>query len=192
MKKYLILAFAALALSCSKSDDNSPKKDDPIFDAPYTSLKNLNELPVGSLKYAGNKVGNLPVGLIDAKNSTCKRLDVLVIDEQKEVLKYSVFESKDNKDCNLIWDYPEQIVINPIVESGKMPSIVSVLSNRAATKEELEKDPDTKYYLEKKQVYKGDLEVGFQAGYLRIEDKISNTTQGSQNKGKSYLYFHTK
>lgn len=191
MKKYLILAFAALALSCSKSDDNSPKSD-PIFDAPYTALKNLSELPVGNLKYAGNKIGTLPVGLLEANNSTCKRLDLLVVDQQKVVLKYHVFESKDNKDCKLIWDYPEQIAISPIVEAGKMPSVVSILSNRPATKEELEKDPETKYYLQTKQVYKGDLEVGFQAGYLRIEDKISNSTEGNLNKGKSYLYFHIK
>lgn len=191
MKKYLILVIAIIAVSCSKSDDNNTKGD-PIFDAPYTALKNLSELPVGNLKYAGNKIGTLPVGLLEANNSTCKRLDLLVVDQQKEVLKYSVFESKDNKDCKLVWDYPEQIAISEIKEVGKMPSIVSTLSNRPATKEELEKDPDTKYYLQTKQVYKGDLEVGFQAGYLRIEDKISNTTQGNLNKGKSYLYFHIK
>ncbi|MDM1098184.1 hypothetical protein HX045_14225 [Myroides odoratimimus] len=175
MKKYLILCFAALALSCSKSDDNNTTGD-PIFDAPYRGLKSLNELPVGTLKYAGNKIGSQPVGLIDANSSSCKKLDALVIDEKKAVLEYYVFGNSEGKECKLVWDYPGKIVVSELKEAGKMPSEVTTSSS----------------LLGSVYIYKGNLEVGFQAGYLRIEDKMSNVSQGTLNKGKSYLYFHIK
>lgn len=191
MKKSLLLGLVLLTLACSKSDDNSAKAD-PIFNAEYRELKSLDELPSGILKYAGNKVGNLPVGIIDANSSSCKRLDALSVDNKKELLVYNVFESKNQKDCGMVWDYPEEIIIQPIKTVGKMPSKVILKYNRAATKEELAANPDIKTYIESKVKYTGDLEIGFQAGYLRIEDKISNLTEGNQNKGKSYLYFHLK
>lgn len=191
MKKVLILGLAILAFSCSKSDDNN-LKGDPIFDAEYKALKSLDELPIGTLKYAGNKVGNLPVGLLDLASNSCKNLDVLAIDNKKEVLVYSMFELKNQKDCGLAWEYPEEIIIQPLKTAGQMPSKVLIKYNRAPTKEELAANPDKKYYVETKIKYSGDLEIGFQAGYLRIEDKISNVSEGSMNTGKSYLYFHLK
>ncbi|MFM9400544.1 hypothetical protein ACKLNQ_01225 [Myroides odoratimimus] len=191
MKKYLILCFAALALSCSKSDDNTPKGD-PIFDSPYSGLKSLDELPVGTLKYAGNKIGSQPVGLIGKDNKTCKQSDYLLLDMKREVLTYHLFEKKVGNICALFWDFPEEIILSELKEIGKLPVQIYTKIKRAPTKEELEINPDKTYYIETKLKYNGELEVGFQAGYLRIEDKMSNSSEGSLNKGKSYLYFHIK
>ncbi|UVD79545.1 hypothetical protein NWE55_15690 [Myroides albus] len=194
MKKIMLfVSVAMLSLSCSKSDDNNTAVD-PIFDAEFVQIKSVNEIPVATLKYAGNKVGQRPVGIVEEGGANCKELDRLIVPEDRKVLEYGnfvkVYENNSEGSCKLKWDYLRQIELRSN-SSGDMSAKVTQRYNRPATKEELELDPKIKFYVETTNEYSGKIEIGFQAGYLRIEDtNLSDVTEGSQNKGKSYLYFH--
>ncbi|MEC4114154.1 lipoprotein [Myroides pelagicus] len=193
-KSLLIVGIVLLLTGCSKNDD-APGSD-PVFDAPYTELTSLDQVPTGYLKYAGNKVGSRPVGLVSETDGNCKEKDHLYVPEDRKVWNYSNYaktKTEDNKEtCKLIWDLPEEIVIRSIAKPGYAMVYVSTQHKRPATEAELEVDPDKEYYIERKQVFSGELAIGFQKGYMRLEDKLSNITEGSMNKGVSYLYFHTK
>lgn len=158
-------------VSCNKNDDNSASTVDPIFSQPYTPLASLNDLELTSYRYAGNKIGDRPVGLVEDSGVRCKENDLVTVymnNNNKAMFYYNHFYDVKTNNCVIKDDYPRSV---SIIEMGSL-GLINV--NIGATKI----SPG----------YKGDLEIGFQAGYLRIEDHMSDYHY-TPAKEKAYLYF---
>ncbi len=205
MKK--IIAFAAavvLFIACSKDDKNST--NDPIFSQPYTELQDLSELTTGKYQYVGNKLGDRKVGLV-GEGTYCKQLDNIIVTEEfsettgkmEKIIYYSNFrlDKVDNvQKCISIFQFPRIMTDFNLVEPGKLRTKIY----DEFTEEEYKKDengdilwdeegqPIPVIKKEIRDVYRGYIEIGFQAGYLRMEDRISDYNRVTKDE-KVYLYF---
>jgi len=205
MKK--IIAFAAavvLFIACSKDDNNST--NDPIFSQPYTELQDLSELTTGKYQYVGNKLGDRKVGLV-GEGTYCKQLDNIIVTEEfsettgkmEKIIYYSNFrlDKVDNvQKCISIFQFPRIMTDFNLVEPGKLRTKIY----DEFTEEEYKKDengdilwdeegqPIPVIKKETRDVYRGYIEIGFQAGYLRMEDRISDYNRVTKDE-KVYLYF---
>lgn len=192
MKKIIVSFCMILALvSCNKNDDNNSSSNvDPIFSQPYTPLAEFSDLETATYRYVGNKIGDRPVGLVGAA-AKCKGNDRLQIFVDRKVVIDSIvyynysYDSK-KQDCELSFISPRVLKSNKLASPGNMNSKVeefwfeeiidkvdpSIITSKRKTKE----------------TYSGNIEIGFQAEYLRIEDHISDYNY-TPAKEKVYLYF---
>ncbi len=184
MKKIIALAAAVvLFIACSKDDNKT--QDDPIFSQPYTKLESLDDLELGKYQYMGNKLGNRKVGLV-GEGTYCKQLDYLLIAEDfseknQRIEKYFLYNNfrldlvdKVQK-CVSIFKSHRVIADLRLIEPGLLKTNV----NDGVFGEIPEKHEE---------VYDGVLEIGFQAGFLRIEDRMSDYNRVTKDE-KVYLYF---
>ncbi len=194
MKKILALLFGALAIVACSSDDSSSSSEDPIFSQPYTELTSLDELAEGKYAYVGNKIGDRKVGLVLESNE-CKKKDYLVAHRTGAVLdslSYNNFGMKvnDNKrECGSIFEFP-RIVRNMALEApGDLKVLVTDdYLHKIVIDKGPDEDPEIKYERRRKPAhYDGNIEIGFQAGYLRVEDRLSDYQRLKDEK--VYLYF---
>ncbi|MGG5578367.1 hypothetical protein ACPDHL_13625 [Myroides sp. C15-4] len=195
MKKILALLFGALAIvACSSDDSSSSSSEDPIFSQPYTELTSLDELAEGKYAYVGNKIGDRKVGLVLESNE-CKKKDYLVAHRTGAVLdslSYNNFGMKvnDNKrECGSIFEFP-RIVRNMALEApGDLKVLVTDdYLHKIVIDKGPDEDPEIKYERRRKPAhYDGNIEIGFQAGYLRVEDRLSDYQRLKDEK--VYLYF---
>ena len=190
MKKILAVLFGAIAIAaCSSSDDNSSSVD-PIFSQPYTELSDLDELTSGKWAYVGNKIGDRHVGLI-GETSNCKREDYLLVHRAAangvlDSITYNNYrlDKVDEKlKCISIFDFPRLMEFNKIDRPGYMKTSIKDGYLHIIEKEggKVEKE------YRRKNHYDGELEIGFQAGFLRIEDHLSDYRYLKDEK--VYLYF---
>lgn len=193
MKKILALLFGALAIVACSSDDSS-SSEDPIFSQPYTELTSLDELAEGKYAYVGNKIGDRKVGLVLESNE-CKKKDYLVAHRTGAVLdslSYNNFGMKvnDNKrECGSIFEFP-RIVRNMALEApGDLKVLVTDdYLHKIVIDKGPDEDPEIKYERRRKPAHHdGNIEIGFQAGYLRVEDRLSDYQRLKDEK--VYLYF---
>jgi hypothetical protein len=193
MKKVLLfLACSALFIGCSKSDDND-EEIDPVFSQEYTPLKSFQDLESGRYSYAGNKIGDRKTGLI-TESTLCKKDDFIMIYKETTValdsisyFNYRRAEDRD-KDCEMIFEFPRILRNAKLKQAGIMASVITDDNKVLLTEEEKKENPDKEYKIVRKTHYSGDVEIGFQAGYLRIEDRLSDYSRTSKNE-KVYLYF---
>ncbi len=130
------------------------------------------------------------------KTLLAKKNDFLNVNksESKELVSmtygnYNLEQTNNKKECKLIWEYPRIIKDIQLKSAGIINVDVIDEYNRPLTETEKEQYPGKESIIDYKVHFRGDLEIGFQAGYLRLEDEISNYSKGSQISGKSYLYF---
>ncbi|MDR2221740.1 MAG: hypothetical protein LBE34_03260 [Flavobacteriaceae bacterium] len=195
MKKVVVIFAAVIAfVACSKSDDNGKQEVDPIFSQKYFPLKDAKDLGGGYYQYVGNKIGDRPVGLVTS-SAKCKENDLITIFKKNENVIDSIvylnfrYESK-KMDCILSFTSPRTMSSNSLLNEGVLQSTIKEYNWRKPTAIEEEVSPEIKRYKDIKTVYNGNLEIGFQAGYLRIEDYMSDYNK--LNGEKVYLYFKKK
>lgn len=204
MKKILVLLFGAIAIAACSSDDNSSSSDDPIFSQPYTELVNLDELTLGKYAYVGNKIGDRKVGLVQVNNE-CKKKDYLVTHRTGSALdslsynNYSFLLVDTKKECRSIFEFPRIVKSMDLTSPGNLnanilddylePTEVNKLDEEGNIVVDNSGNPITEVILVRKTKvhYKGNMEIGFQAGYLRIEDHLSDYKRLKDEK--VYLYF---
>lgn len=189
MKKIVaLLLFGSIAFTSCSSDDNKNTEDDPIFSQPYVELKSLDELEIGKYAYVGIKIGDRKVGVI-GESSNCKREDYLLVHRTSTnaVLdsitynNYRLDKVDDKLKCVSIFEFPRLLHKNNLVSPGILRTTIE-----DGYMEEIPSDPEHKEY-KRKPYYSGQLEIGFQAGYLRIEDHLSDYRYLKDEK--VYLYF---
>lgn len=196
MKKVLALLSGAIALVACSSDDSSSSSVDPIFSQPYTELASLDELIGGKYAYVGNKIGDRKVGLVHETNE-CKTKDYLVAHRTGAVLdslsynNYGRNVNDDSKTCMSIFEFPRIVRNMELKSSGQIKADVTDDYIEVTTRDIVDKDGNIEVEIiktrKRKTHYPGTLEIGFQAGYLRIEDHLSNYKR--LNGEKVYLYF---
>lgn len=196
MKKILVLLFGAVAIAACSSDDSS-SSEDPIFSQPYTELTSLDELVEGKYAYVGNKIGDRKVGLVLESNE-CKKKDYLVAHRTGAVLdslsynNYGMQVNDNKRECGSIFEFP-RIVRNMVLEApGDLKVVITddyidVTVEKIINEEGEEVEVTTRKRKRKPPHYNENIEIGFQAGYLRVEDRLSDY---QRLKGeKVYLYF---
>lgn len=184
MMKKIILCVALLAIgaSCSKNDDNNVNNTDPVFDAPYEPLKSFSDVQ-GTYKYVGVKFVDQAYSEISDKNCLSNnQLQFFKVENTAvDSISFRSFIKSDTEFNKCDLDFSRMMRKIVLQEEGKMSVDISTFklvpnhSNPEAPK-------DTVYL---KVHYKGNLEIGHQAGYLRIEDKFSKYA----GKDKAYQYF---
>lgn len=185
MKKIITLAAAVVLFIACSTDDNKAQAD-PIFSQPYTKLESLDDLELGKYQYMGNKLGDRNVGLV-GEGTYCKQLDYLLVAEgfsekSQRMEKYFLYNNfrldlvdKVQK-CVSIFGSTHRVITDlKLIEPGLLRTDV----NDGVFGEIPEKHEE---------VYDGVLEIGFQAGFLRIEDRMSDYNRVTKDE-KVYLYF---
>ncbi|WP_413513213.1 hypothetical protein [Myroides odoratus] len=204
MKKILVMLFGAITIAACSSDDNSSSSNDPIFSQPYTELANLDELVTGKYAYVGNKIGDRKVGLVPASNE-CKQKDYLVVHRTGVVLdslsynNYGYRVVDDKRECRSIFEFPRIVRGMNLLSPDKLKVLVTDDYLESKVIDELGADgkpvldehgkpkKKTIYLRKRKEHYSGNLEIGFQADYLRVEDRLSDYSRVKDEK--VYLYF---
>jgi len=192
MKKILAIFLGGIALASCSSDDNKSSSDDPIFSQPYTELANLDELQTGKYQYVGNKIGDRKVGLVP-ESHPCKYKDYLMVHRAGAVLDSITYDNfridiiNDKKDCSTIFEFPRLMQNNTLVHSGYLKTSID---DGYVQNVEVIKNGEKVIIKEyrRKNHYNGEVEIGFQAGYLRIEDRLSDYNRVTKDE-KVYLYF---
>ncbi|MBB1139877.1 hypothetical protein [Myroides sp. WP-1] len=203
MKKILAVLFGAIAIAaCSSSDDNSSSVD-PIFSQPYTELANLDELVSGKWAYVGNKIGDRKVGLVEETNE-CKKKDYLVVHRTGtsmaiDSLSYNNYGMRVNNNervCTSVFEFPRISRNLKLTSSGNLYALITddvMEPVLVPDGDKVDKDgkPIMKPIFVRKRKspahHDGNLEIGFQAGYLRVEDYLSDYSRLKNEK--VYLYF---
>lgn len=164
-------------VSCNSDDGNDIEKD-PVYDSEYTPLKSLNELS-GVYFYGGAKIGDRRFGSISSSNCLSGNLMIFGSNNEPDSERSFVFKShkQDKFVDNLCADDYTRIIFNMEMSSegkilGKISGPRYGEDGSISSMKKLDDDRE-------------ELEIGFQAGYLRIEDKLSL----NDNKSKTYLYF---
>ncbi|MDR0229542.1 MAG: hypothetical protein LBI72_10860 [Flavobacteriaceae bacterium] len=192
MKKVVVIFAAVMTfVACSKSDDNGKQEVDPIFSKEYFPLKDVKDLALGDYNYAGIKIGDRNVGLITT-SAKCKTGDVVKVYKAMEtkidsIVYYNNKYDSKKQDCVLTFSSPRTMAPNNLIKEGILSTYIQEYDWRALTPEEKEKDKDKERVKFNRKVYDGPVEIGFQAGYLRIEDYMSDYSRVKNEK--VYLYF---
>ncbi|WP_430613114.1 hypothetical protein [Flavobacterium sp. JP2137] len=195
---FSLLMVLFLSFSCSKSDDTDV--GDPVYDAEYKPLQNLQQLESNTWFYVGSKVGDRKFGAISEKHCLQKNLLVFRTNNKDHINGYFDFYSYSSgeKACEVSFvtrlmvhyiadetafctykrlNYVPAEDEDAIVEDEEyfQPTTPPTDENRVANLKSMDANSD---YLKK-------VEIGFQAGYLRVEDKLTDFS----GTAKVYLYF---
>lgn len=198
-KTALFLTTIALVSACSTSDDSTTI--DPISSQPYIPLANFNELTPGEYQYVGNDIGNGIVGLVNPASENCKEKDFLVVykDTAQKVdsiayynFKTTINSSKE-KVCSLLDDNFHRVLRNIKLDAVGVAALsMTVDYTTQLTEQESKTNQGKESTIKRRTLFSGTVDIGHQAGYLRIEDNLSGYKPGSKIKGKPYLYFKKK
>lgn len=192
-KSILFLSLLFIGVSCESDDNSKQDPSDPLFESEYTPLKNFEELEPVYI-YHGAKIGNRPFGAIANKNCLSNNTlsffvsnDATFVNDSIVFMSYKVDE-EIQKNCNL--DFMRVIRDVKLVEEGKINVNITDISykNVKVTYKETPDGPtldSIRVDTIRNVKYKGDLEVGKQGGYLRIQDKFSRYS----GKEKVYQYY---
>lgn len=188
MKKsivFFLLLF--IGVSCSSDDNSKPDLNDPLFESEYTPLKSLKELN-STYIYYGAKIGNRPFGAIASSNCLSKNTFTTYISDSNDffsndsiVFKSYMQEEKVNGEC--VVDFIRTLRQVKLVEEGKM--YVDIHDFYYEEVKDTLVEGGIRIDTIKNTYFKGDLEIGTQGGYLRIEDEFSRYN----DKDKVYQYF---
>ncbi|WP_413513744.1 hypothetical protein [Myroides odoratus] len=197
----LIIAVFLGLLTLSCSSDEGGIKGDPIFSAEYIPLKDLSDLGKGTYFYAGFKAEGRKVSLLAENTDSCQKDDIFapVFNANGDLIFFQFHRS--NSGC--IGGYTVILLTNnQLLDTGIMET--SLYSGGSYSGEEekpgLEEEEKPSFerivkstldVVKSRERYDGPLEIGFQGGYLRIEDRMSHYSRPKQTD-KVYLYFKSK
>lgn len=192
MKKlWLLASLLIVGASCSSDDGNPEKPVDPIFELEYVPLNDFSDVQSNYI-YAGAKIGDRPVGLISKNNCVSGNSITFYATSSTAVTRDSIFylSNKFNEELGVGCEYDFSRTMRDVrmVEKGKMHVDIAdfIWKEVRVPYDSLGHQRDSiRIDIEKKGYYNGNLEIGFQGKYLRIEDKVSKYS----GKDKVYLYF---
>ncbi|MBB1150959.1 MULTISPECIES: hypothetical protein [unclassified Myroides] len=178
---FILLLIIPFIASCSSDEDSQGY--DAVFNSEYTPLTDLSELGKASYFYAGIKIEGRNVGFLPSDSDSCLKEDMLtpIYDEHDNFVRLEY--RRHEKKC--VGGFAEiHMVQNNIVRPGYLFTNLNLIGGFVI-------DPLTGGKIEapttQSKKYKGELEIGFQAGYLRIEDQLSHYTRPGGMK-KVYIY----
>lgn len=193
-KSLLFLSLLFIGVSCSSDDNGKPDLDDPFFESEYTPLKSLKELS-SFYTYYGAKIGDRPSGAIASSNCLSKNTMSFYISDEitqfsNDSIVFNSYKQEEvvNGDC--VADFVRTFREVKLQEEGKMyvdihdfyyEEIEFIYEDEITG----EKYDSIRIDTIKNTYFKGNLEIGEQGGYLRIEDKFSKYN----GKDKVYQYF---
>lgn len=192
-KSILFLALLFIGVSCNSDDNSKQDLSDPLFESEYTPLKSFDELK-RIYTYYGAKIGDRPTGAIANDNCLSKNtLSFFLSDDGISANDSIVFMSyrRDEKtqgQCEV--DFMRVIREVELAREGYFKVDITDISYNfvkvtykdsinGPTLDSIRVDTIRKF------IYNGDLEVGEQGGYLRLQDKFSRYS----GKEKVYQYF---
>ncbi|MGG5506638.1 MULTISPECIES: hypothetical protein [unclassified Myroides] len=179
---YILVSVTFLS-SCSSDDESSY---DPIFSAKYTPLTDFSQLGRSTYFYAGIKIEGYKTSVLPPDATSCIKDDILVpsFDEKDNFSGLEYIRS--NKRCSE--GFGSIILVkNELVEKGVFRTNMYFNGNFYYDKEGVRQYYDS----DENWAFKGNLEIGFQGDYLRIEDRMSHYTRPGSIE-KVYLYFKKK
>lgn len=195
-KSILLISLCFLGISCSSDDNTEVDKKDPVFESEYTPLASFDDLN-RVYNYQGVKIGDRPFGTISSKNCLSGNTisfflsnDGVVSNDSIVFMSYKVDE-KTSINCEL--DFMRVLRDVKLVNTGIINVDITDISYvyvKVPVKDTINNTSGwiTRTDTIRKQIYKGDLEIGHQGGYLRMEDEFSRYS----GKDKVYQYFKTK
>lgn len=185
-KSILFLSLLFIGVSCESDDNSKQDPSDPLFESEYTPLKSLSEL-TSSYVYHGAKIGNRPFGAILKTNCLANNTMSFFSADNEELKKDSIMfisyiqEEKIGGKC--VKDFIRTMRQVKLQKEGTMYVDIADLFYEEIKDSLVE--GGIRIDTIKKVYYEGDLEIGMQGGYLRIEDKFSKYA----GKDKVYQYF---
>ncbi|WP_430613113.1 hypothetical protein [Flavobacterium sp. JP2137] len=183
---YLLLAVVAVfGSACSNGDDNVQDHADAVFESPYEALNSFDELGSHVWKYEGAKIGDRKFGAMS--NGNCLRNNKMIFylgttSAKNDSIYYDSYKKSTVRetDCGLDFDRTFRKV--RMSSKGKMYADIYDYNVRIDTHRQTQViTVDTI----RKNYFKGNMEIGFQSGMLRVEDKFT-LYSGDE---KVYLYF---
>lgn len=193
MKKGIVALCIALltVYSCSNDDNANTDNVDPVFSQEYIPLSAIDELHFGQYRYIGIKIGDRKFGQIGAESCLFQNtLEVKEI-EGKESPLQMIYINKERYKERCLGTFSTRTVEFKLVEEGMAEVAISTINDDIIdlVKNDSLIEPDYYDMLRKDIVnYKGKIEIGFQAGMLRVEDRFSDYSRTSKGE-KVYLYF---
>ncbi len=197
MKNIIGIFSLLFLLSCSSSDDTVDL--DPIASAEFIPLKDFSELGRKTYFYAGIKAEGRKVSLLPDDTDSCQRDDffapVYNQEEQLVFFQYNRIGPRCEGGTSLILFTNNKLVNDGIFEttlylvgsSFDMDDLIAKESNDDDDVVKSVSSIDNK----RRERYDGKLEIGFQGGYLRVEDRMSHYSR-PRATDKVYLYFKSK
>lgn len=189
MKKGIVALCIALltVYSCSSDDNTNTDNVDPVFSQEYIPLNAIDELNFGHYHYAGIKIGDRKFGQIEAESCLSQNtLEVKEIEGEESPLQM-IYINKER--C--LGTFSTRTVEFKFVEEGIAEVTISTNNDDIIDLAKNDSLIESDYYeMLKKDIvnYKGKIEIGFQAGMLRVEDRFSDYSR-TPKKEKVYLYF---
>lgn len=181
MKKFnlLILLLFIPLLGCSKSDEEEEGKDE-IFALEYKGLTDLDVLKNKVFYYVGIKRGDSKTSVLVPNSKSCRAQE---------------YFTQARSDAEPTLDFGYIVMENGTFGCEQTTSVYfldSELEREGVLKTQLkygESVPMLGIVLhDGGPMYSGEIEIGFQGEYLRIEDKMSSYIKADPNE-KVYLYF---
>ncbi|MGG5576738.1 hypothetical protein ACPDHL_05260 [Myroides sp. C15-4] len=180
--RMIALAFIAgfTMISCS-SDDNKEAAYD-VYNLPYTPLTDLSELGKETYFYVGIKIEGYKTQLIPPTKETCLKEDKIVALYNDDEMLVRLDYKRSGINCK---GYDNiRLTQNKIVQPGILNTNLYV----AGTYEKADNGDMVLVPSDSNERFEGDIEIGFQGRYLRIEDRMSHYSRPA-NVNKVYLYF---
>lgn len=184
-KFFLIAVLGFFTLSCSKSEDDG-KGMDFVANLPYTPLNELSEVGDETYYYVGIRVGDYKMNLISETNAGCVKFDKIVAEKNDKGEIINLRYKRSNIGC--VGGYVDILMSrNRMISPGIMDTNIYV----AGSYEKGENGEEILVPSKSNERYEGQVEIGFQGEYLRIEDRMSHFTYPSK-VDKVYLYFEKR
>ncbi|MBB1139459.1 hypothetical protein [Myroides sp. WP-1] len=178
-----ILVSVIFLSSCSSDDESSY---DPIFSAKYIPLTDLTQLEKSTYFYAGIKIEGYKTSLLPPDGTSCVKDDILVPTFDNENNFERLEYIRTNKRCSE--GFGSIILVkNKLIENGILRTNMYFNGNFYYDKNGVRQYYDSDENWE----FRGNLEIGFQGDYLRIEDRMSHYSRPGSIE-KVYLYFKAK
>lgn len=192
-KSILFLSLLFIGVSCESDDNNKQDPGDPLFESEYTPLKSFDELQ-RVYTYYGAKIGDRPSGAISNQNCLSNNTisfflsnDGTSTNDSIVFMSYKIDEETP-KQCEV--DFMRVIRDVNLVREGYLNVDITDISYnfvKVTYKDSINGPTLDSIRIDtiRREIYKGDLEVGEQGGYLRLQDKFSRYS----GKEKVYQYF---
>lgn len=192
-KSILFLSLLFIGVSCESDDNSKQDPGDPLFESEYTPLKSLKELN-STYVYYGAKIGSRPFGAIASSNCLSKNTFTTFITGSNDffstdsIIFKSYLQERVKGECAV--DFIRTMREVKLAEEGKMYVDIHDFSYnkvKVSYKDEITGELLDSIRIDtiKNTHFIGNLDIGTQGGYLRVEDKFSRY----KGKEKVYQYF---
>lgn len=184
-KSILFFSLLFIGISCQSDDTTEPDLSDPLFESEYTPLEDLSELG-STYIYYGAKIGDRPFGAISGSNCLSNNtLRFYISNDIKFGTDSIVFKSfeQESKKGKCVTDFVRTMREVEFTEEGKLN--VDISDYHTVIVKDITTELGYRIEIVKEVHFMGDIEIGLQGGYLRIEDKFTRY----KGNDKVYQYF---